>query len=920
MRRGGRQLVMGVAVVFLGGCEFLFPFTSTVEPVDSTSSSSSSGGGSSLGGSSSGGGSSGVMTSSSAGSSTMVSSVGMSSSVGVSSSRASSSVGSTSNPGSSSTSGVMSSSMAPMPPTGVTDTYLSPEDVVLTKNAAEGVLANDIGVGTITATVGTMPTHGALVFNANGSFTYTPDANYNGPDSFTYTPAIGGLVGGTTTVNIGISAVNDPPVATADSYTVLKNTAFAPPAPGVLANDVDPDTGDATPDVITAIVGTQPAHGTLALNANGGFTFTPTTDYVGPDSFTYTARDVAMVTSTPVTVTLTINETNVPPVAVNDSYTTAEDVTLTVPAIMGVLLNDTDAENGNLTALLVNNVATGTLTLNAGGDFEYVPVPGASGVVTFTYNASDGLATSAAPATVTITVTPVNDPPVAVNDTYPATEDTVLTVNVATGVLANDTDEENGTLTAAVVSQPTKGVLALNANGSFTYTPNADQNGLDTFTYQASDPGTALSMVATVTINIAPANDLPVATADAFSGNEDTMITGNVLTNDTDVDGDMLTASLVADVATGTLTLNPNGSFTYTPAANATGDVTFTYRANDGTGNSNTVTVTLTLTAVNDPPVGAVDSYNTVAGVTLTVVAPGVLSNDTDVESQGTITAVAGATTPTKGLVTLNANGSFTYNTTDAFQTGTDTFSYRVDDGTAQSAETLVTITITPQQRFHTTLTGSQQVPAVATAATGTAVCLLNPVALTVTCTGTHDAPDVTASHIHAGAILQNGAPVGTGTITATGGPITGTVTLSAGEVTQLQAGGMYLNIHTTAFGGGEIRGQLLKDGESLFEVIFTAVSGGNGRLSIIHRATEVQWAGSTTATPGIVAATTGLYLNDTDLLPTLVIPYTGDPNATTSGTAAGALALDNTWRAKVFFNVSVDVLNDPLVLTIPAS
>src|SRR4029450_12354263 len=127
-----------------------------------------------------------------------------------------------------------------------------------------------------------------------------------------------------------------------------------------------------------------------------------------------------------------------------------------------------------------------------------------------------------------------------------------------------------------------------NANGSFTYTPAANFNGTDTFTYHASD-GTAQSNTATVTITVNPVNDAPVATNDAYTTNEDTPLEVpapgmlGVLANDNDPDGNPLTATLVGGPAHGTLALNANGSFTYTPAANFNGDDTFTYRASDGT-------------------------------------------------------------------------------------------------------------------------------------------------------------------------------------------------------------------------------------------------------------------------------------------------------------------------------------------------
>src|SRR5207244_59786 len=144
-----------------------------------------------------------------------------------------------------------------------------------------------------------------------------------------------------------------------------------------------------------------------------------------------------------------------------------------------------------------------------------------NGTDSFTYKANDGM-TDSVPATVTITVRPVNDPPVAVNDSYIVAEDTALVIS-APGVLVNDTDVDGDRLTAILVSGPAHGLLNLNADGSFRYIAANNYNGPDSFTYRASD-GQAQSGLATVTIAVQPVNDAPVANDDAYTVNEDTML------------------------------------------------------------------------------------------------------------------------------------------------------------------------------------------------------------------------------------------------------------------------------------------------------------------------------------------------------------------------------------------------------------
>ena len=197
-------------------------------------------------------------------------------------------------------------------------------------------------------------------------------------------------------------------------------------------------------------------------------------------------------------------------------------------------------------------------------------------------------------------VVSANNAPVAVADSYSTPEDTPKVVS-APGVLSNDTDADGDPRTAVKVTNPSHGVVAMSANGGFTYTPASDWNGMDSFTYRAYD-GTAYSNTVTVSINVTAVNDTPVAVGDSYSTTEGTALTvpaAGVLANDTDADADSLTANLVSDVSHGTLTLSSAGSLLYTPDAGWLGADSFTYRAYDGAAYSNTVTVSLDVTVAN---------------------------------------------------------------------------------------------------------------------------------------------------------------------------------------------------------------------------------------------------------------------------------------------------------------------------------
>jgi VCBS repeat-containing protein len=389
--------------------------------------------------------------------------------------------------------------------------------------------------------------------------------------------------------------LNNPPIANDDYYTTNEDTTLNVEVPGVLQNDSDPEN-----DIIIAILVSDVSDGVLNLNINGGFSYVPDTNYYGTDSFIYKAYDGHNYSNN-ATATITINPINDPPVANDDEYSVNEDTTLTVPA-PGVLTNDTDPEDDPLTAILLSNVTNGLLNFNSDGGFSYTPDINYAGTDIFTYKANDGLENSTS-ATVTITITQVNDPPIANDDYYSTNEDTTLNIG-APGVLQNDTDIESDPLTATLVDDVSNGVLNLNSNGGFIYTPSNNYYGADTFTYKANDDSEE-SNTATVTITINPINDPPTANDDSYSIDEDTTLNiaaPGVLINDTDPEGDTLSAILINDASHGSLSLNSNGGFSYTPENNYVGIDTFTYKANDGTDNSSSATVTITINPVNDPP------------------------------------------------------------------------------------------------------------------------------------------------------------------------------------------------------------------------------------------------------------------------------------------------------------------------------
>jgi VCBS repeat-containing protein len=377
------------------------------------------------------------------------------------------------------------------------DAYSTDEDTTL-NIAAPGVLGNDSDADgdPLTAVLDTGPGNGTLTLNADGSFTYTPDSDFNGIDSFIYHANDGSADSNTATVTITVDAVNDPPVANDDAATTDEDTAVTF---DVLANDVDMD-GDAL--IVSSI--TSMASGTAIDNGDGTVTYSPNPNFNGYDSFTYTAND-GQANSNVATVTINVIPVNDPPVATDDAYATDEDTTLNIAA-PGMLGNDSDPDGDPLTVVVVTVPQHGSGSIGSDGSLNYMPDANFSGSDTFSYKASDGTAESNI-STVTITVNPINDPPVAGDDSISVDEGGQIMVEV----LSNDTDPDS-TLSYAnvtVLAGPSRGTAVVNSVG-INYTHDGSETTSDTFIYQVED-GAGGSDNATVTVNINPVNDPPVA-------------------------------------------------------------------------------------------------------------------------------------------------------------------------------------------------------------------------------------------------------------------------------------------------------------------------------------------------------------------------------------------------------------------------
>jgi uncharacterized repeat protein (TIGR02543 family) len=372
-------------------------------------------------------------------------------------------------------------------------------------------------------------------------------------------------------------------VAVDDAYSTVLNTALVRTSAQLVANDTDVD-GNALN--VTAVSGAT--NGTVALAA-GNITFTPTTGFTGTAGYDYTVSDGTLTDTGHVTVTVTAG--NQPPVAVDDTATTAEDTALVIVAST-LKANDTDPDNTNaqLSVTAVSNPTNGTVAL-ASGNITFTPTANFNGTAGFDYTVSDGALTDI--GHVTVTVTPVNDAPVAVDDTATTAEDTAL-VRTSAQLVANDTDPEGNALSVTAVSGATNGTVAL-AAGNITFTPTANFNGTGGYNYTVSDG--ALTDTGHVTVTVTAVNDAPVAVDDAYSTVLNTALvrtSAQLVANDTDVDGNALSVTAVSGATNGTVALAA-GNITFTPTTGFIGTAGYDYTVSDGTlTDIGHVTVTVT--------------------------------------------------------------------------------------------------------------------------------------------------------------------------------------------------------------------------------------------------------------------------------------------------------------------------------------
>ncbi len=625
---------------------------------------------------------------------------------------------------------------------------------------AGNVLVNDFDPDGDHLTVATVPVlppqHGSVVINPDGSFIYTPNSGFIGKDVFQYRvcdnapePLCDQALVIITILPDQNGPENDPPIAADDAFFTIIGNAFSA---SLASNDFDPN-GDALVYDTNPVSG--PYHGAVVINANGSFSFTPAPGYIGPDRFVYRvcdnaspalctmatayitvlplppappskAFDLALTFNAATDTTALVNGNLVPAVVMGDDYQytltivnngprTAKDISLWATVPDSVSLSNFSTPP---TATKADTVFWSADSLLAGQSLviqyrallaptlPYVPFPLPASAWVSAVN--DTLLDNNS-AAVTVYGIERQKPPLPENHTPVAIDDinnTLVNTPVSGNVLTNDFDPDGDPLTVANVPvlPPQHGSVVIHTDGSFTYTPNPGFIGKDHFQYRVCDNGSpSLCDSATVWIqvidNSAP-NNRPVANDDALRTLADIPVAGNVLVNDFDPDGDHLTVATVPVLPPqhGSVVINPDGSFIYTPNSGFIGKDVFQYRVCDNAPEPLCDQALVIITILpdqngpeNDPPIAADDAFFTIIG---NAFSASLASNDFDPNGDALVYDTNPVSGPYHGAVVINANGSFSFTPAPGY-IGPDRFVYRVCDNASPALCTMATAYIT---------------------------------------------------------------------------------------------------------------------------------------------------------------------------------------------------------------------------------
>ena len=569
------------------------------------------------------------------------------------------------------------------PPNAEDDTATTKQDT----SVDIPVLANDSDQNGDILKVATLSQagNGRVVSQPDGTLRYTPNSGYTGADRFTYTIHDGRGKTDSATVTITVNAVNPPPNAVNRTANTNEDTPGNIPAVGNHNNRYHRTL------IVSSV--SQGQHGTVSINSDNTINYMPDPDYNGVDDFTYTVED-AHGSSKVAMVDITVNPVHDEPSAIPDAII-VENVENGTEVVLKPLNNDINPDQKPLQIIDIGQPSHGTIQLNPDQTLTYMPKVDFQGTDHFTYtidyqNTRRGNLeekTTEVVTTVqtfTVVVNPEEGLIVGEDDSIRTEED----LSVTSAVLKNDQNNGSESGVSVLGVSGGEGLVMINEDNTISYSPAANANGHDSFSYIVGDGKLgADTVVVSATINAV--NDAPHAVRDMESTEEDTPVTINVLSNDNDLDGDSISLKSVTQGSHGNVTINPDQTLSYTPKANFNGTDTFAYTIQDMITATDVAVVTISVSEVDDAPDAGTDLVMTEQGTPIKIQ---LLENDIDVEGNPlTITTI---TLANKGSVIVHNDGYVTYIPNPDY-IGVDTFTYTVTDGHLSSSANVI-ITIIP--------------------------------------------------------------------------------------------------------------------------------------------------------------------------------------------------------------------------------
>ncbi|WHP65469.1 tandem-95 repeat protein [Vibrio harveyi] len=524
---------------------------------------------------------------------------------------------------------------------------------------------------------------GILTDNGNGTYTFAPNENFNGDVNFSFD-----VSDGTDTVSanidVSVTPVDDAPVSGNLAYSVDEDGSIRLSQEQLLSQ-----ASDVEGDALTASNLSVDGNATVTQNDDGSFTITPDADFNGDIDISF---DISDGTNTvQATADLTVNPINDLPVPQDQQFSVEEDGTLQFTDA-DLLVGATDIEGDDLSVTGISYEGTdGVLTDNGDGTYSFAPNENFNGDVNFSFDVSDG--TDTVSANVDVSVTPVNDPPVAGSTSYTVHEDNSITISDAQ-LLANSSDLEGDVSIDSVSYSGSDGVLQINGDGTYTFSPNENFNGEVTLDVVVADEEGATD-VTTAGITVLEVNDPPVAGPTSYTIDEDSVLTfseSQVLLNASDVEGDVELVGISYDGPDGIFTVNDDGTCSFAPNENFNGQVQLDVTIRDEDGAEVDTIINVNVLPINDAPVSGDLAYSVDEDGAITLSQEQLLSQASDIE--GDDLTASDLTVDGNATVTANDDGSFTI-TPDADFNGDIDIQFNITDGT-DTIQATADLTVNP--------------------------------------------------------------------------------------------------------------------------------------------------------------------------------------------------------------------------------